>query len=57
MTRRLRQILIAGKAWEWSRGGRWALAVLLALAVGLSEPPHPGVSRYLLYLPVILKTR
>jgi len=41
MIRRLKWILIAAEAWGWRRKGRWALAMLFALAAGLSRFSNP----------------
>jgi len=41
MIRRLKWILIAAEVWGWRRKGRWALAMLLALAAGLSGFSNP----------------
>jgi hypothetical protein len=41
MIRRLKWILIAAEAWGWRRKGRWALAMLLVLAAGLSRFSNP----------------
>jgi len=41
MIRRLKWILIAAEAWGWRRKGRWALAMLLALAAGLFGFSNP----------------
>ena len=41
MIRRLKWILIGAEVWGWRRKGRWAFAMLLALAAGLSRFSNP----------------